>query len=772
MRLIAIPLLLGVLLVGACVNPEQRSAAVPAPAATTLSLIPMPANLETGAGHFTLQSGSSILVRSEDPAVMKIAEDFALRLQRTRGLRLDLVRMAKGAAIVFDLAPDGTDTESEAYRLDVAGNGIRLSASTPAGLSRGAATLWQLLSAQTGQTNSIELAAIHIEDAPRFRWRGAMLDSARHFQPPAFVKRFIDELALLKFNTLHWHLTDDQGWRIQIRRYPRLTDVGAWRHAAGAPDTDPAGNPLRYGGFYSQDEIRDIVAYAAARNITIVPEIDMPGHMQAAIAAYPELGSLGNTPVVSPDWGVHAYLLNADESTIHFMQNVLDEVMELFPSPWIHIGGDEAIKDQWQASPRVQARLKELGLKDENALQGWFIARMSQYLEAHGRKLIGWDEILDSEVPADAVVMSWRGNEGGIKAAKAGHDVVMSPSPDLYLNHLQSDLPDEQGGRLEVRSLADTYAFNPLPAALDAKAAAHILGAQANFWTEHMPAPANVENAAFPRLAALAEVLWSPPAKQDWNGFLARMPAQYRRWDADGVRASRTAFEVRAQFALAIKADAYRVTLSDQTQVPIHYTLDGSVPDAHSPLYRSELTVASGTQLHAAAFVGNERIGEVLSLKVDRAALQEKYSADLKQCAGKVILRLADPGAAGKSSGFRTVDIFDPCWIWPAATLDGVRSIAVDATRLPYNFQLAHDVGQIVPRPKPQSANGELIVSRDGCAGATVATIALPDKVGTDGIVHLRAPLAVTGAHDLCLRFSGKGPDPLWAIDRVRLLDD
>ena len=735
--------------------------------ATPLSLIPMPAQVQRADGHFTLDASVALLAQGEGAA--EVAQGFAERLERARGIALQASSGAAqtGArAIVFALDAAMPTASDEGYELVVDASRIRVRARSAHGLFNGGVTLWQLLTQESTKTARIDVPALRIDDAPRFAWRGVMLDSARHFQPPAFVKHFIDEIALLKFNTLHWHLSDDQGWRIEIKRYPRLTQVGAWRDSAG----EIAGAPTRIGGFYTQDEIRDIVRYAADRHVTLVPEIDMPGHMQAAIAAYPQLGSRGDTPAVSTDWGVHPYLLNVDEATFDFVDNVLDEVMQLFPSPLIHVGGDEALKDQWKASPRVQARMHELGLRDEDALQGWFIARVEKHLAAHGRRMIGWDEILDGGVPANAVVMSWRGSDGGVTAAQAGHDVVMSPSPDLYFDHLQSDAPDEPSGRPDVRSLADIYGFEPLPSSLDAQAAAHILGAQANLWTEHMRTPALVEHAAFPRLAAFADVLWSPRGTRDWHGFLARLPAQYARWQADGVAASRTAFEVRDTLAQGAAADAFTVTLSDQAGAAIHYTSDGSAPSPSSPTYRETLPLPAGTTLRAAAFVGAERIGDERRIVVSRDALLEKASDALGQCAGKLTLRLAGPASSDAPTRYYNVDLFDPCWTWPQAPLDGVHAIEVDAAPLRYNFQLAHDVSSIVPRPVPSTPHGELIVSRDGCDGARVATVPLPDAVAADGVAHLVADLPdARGAHDLCLRFSGRGHEPLWAIDRVRL---
>jgi len=735
--------------------------------AAPLSLIPAPVHLQRANGHFTLDANVALLANGDD--VVAIARGFAERLERSRGIALHVQSgdvASSSRAITFVLDDAMPLSSGEACELSVDESRIRVRARTTHGLFNGGVTLWQLLTQESTQTVRIDVPALRIDDAPRFAWRGVMLDSARHFQPPEFVKNFIDEIALLKFNTLHWHLTDDQGWRIEIKRYPRLTQVGAWRDSAG----EIAGAPTRVGGFYTQDEIRDIVRYAAERHVTIVPEIDMPGHMQAAIAAYPELGSIGDTPVVSTDWGVHPYLLNVDDKTFDFVDHVLDEVMALFPSPIIHIGGDEALKDQWKASPRVQKRLRELGLRDENALQGWFIARVEKYLAAHGRRAIGWDEILEGGVPANAVVMSWRGSDGGIAAAKAGHDVVMSPSPDLYLDHLQSDAPDEPSGRPDARSLADIYAYEPQPPSLDTSAAAHVLGAQANLWTEHMRTPALVEHAAFPRLAALADVLWSPQGARDWNGFLARLPAQYARWQADGVAASRTAFEVRASIAHGATPGTFAVALADQAGVPIRFTIDGGAPTASSASYRDALSLKAGTTLRAAAFIGTDRIGDELRIPISREALLEKSSDALRRCAGKLTLRLAGATSNDAPTRYYNVDLFDPCWLWPQAPLDGVREIAIDAAPLRYNFQLAHDVTSIVPRPAPSTPNGELILSRDGCDGERVATVPLPARAEADGAVHLVAPLPPTnGAHDLCFRFSGRGHDPLWAIDRVRL---
>src|SRR5438876_953130 len=393
---------------------------------------------------------------------------------------------------------------------------------------------------------ALHIPALHIIDAPRFRWRGLMLDSARHFQSPEFVMRYIDWMALHKLNVLGWHLTDDQGWRLEVKKYPRLTEVGAWRVPAGraaARDIDPAtGRPRLYGGYYSQDEVRRIVSFAASRNVTIVPEIEMPGHASAAIVAYPQLGVMSDPPPAVPsDWGVFTNLFNVEESTFAFLEDVLAEVMELFPGQFIHVGGDEAVKDQWQASARVHERMRELGVASEDALQGYFTHRMGEYLRAHGRRLVGWDEILEGGVPSDAAVMSWRGVQGAIAAAAAGHDAVLSPDPTLYLDSRQGRSPSEPPGRGTVETLADVYHFDPLPGPL-AGDQAHVLGLQANLWTEHVRTEERAAYMTWPRAAALAEVGWSPPGRLDWSDFTLRLPAEFRRLKSLGVHYSDDVF--------------------------------------------------------------------------------------------------------------------------------------------------------------------------------------------------------------------------------------
>ncbi|HEY0341356.1 MAG TPA: beta-N-acetylhexosaminidase, partial [Steroidobacteraceae bacterium] len=489
----------------------------PTPGVGQMDVIPAPARAAFRAGHFTIRASTSIAVPG-DADTVRIARYFAGLLEEGRGIRLKVVERSDNTlppdAIVFRLERRQAGASPESYTIDVSPRRIVASAGDPRGLFYAAVTLWQLSTPGSFAAGAIDVPAQTINDSPRLAWRGLMLDSARHFQTPRFVMRFIDWMALHKLNVFHWHLTDDQGWRLEIKQYPRLTEIGAWRVPAGpaaTADIDPAtGRPRLYGGFYSQDDVRRIVAYAAERNITVVPEIDMPGHATAAIVAYPRLGVTEQPPRAVPsDWGIYSNLYNVDDGTFRFLQDVLDEVMALFPGKYLHIGGDEAVKDQWQASPRIQARMHELGVADEKALQSYFIQRIEKYLNAHGRQIIGWDEILEGGIAQNATVMSWRGLDGAIAAAGAGHDTVLSPWPTLYFDNRQGMGSNEPPGRGKVISLRDVYDFDPMPPGIAVNRRQHILGLQANIWTEHIRTEDRLAYMTFPRAAAVAEVGWS-----------------------------------------------------------------------------------------------------------------------------------------------------------------------------------------------------------------------------------------------------------------------
>lgn len=505
------------------------------------SLIPAPAHAVAKAGVFRLQEGAVLAPATGDAEARRTAVYLRDLLRRTRGLNT-VVRPGASGAVRLRLDPAAPEG-AEAYALRVTPQGVEIAARAPAGLFYGAVTLWGLATADGGH-GGVTLADREIEDAPRFAWRGLLLDSVRHFQSVAFIEKFIDVMALHKLNVLQWHLTDDQGWRLEIKAYPKLTSVGAWRTPAGAEGHDAKGRPRRYGGFYTQAQVRGIVAYAAARHVMIVPEIELPGHATAAIAAYPQLASAPGTPrAPSPDWGVFANLYRPDAESFTFLQTVLTEVMGLFPSPYIHIGGDEAVKGQWRASPAVQAKIKALGLKNEDALQSWFVAQMGRFLSAHGRRLVGWDEILQGgDLPPGAVVTSWRGLSGATAAAKAEHDTVLAPIAPLYLDNRNSGDPSEPPGRGLIFTLKDVYGFDALAPDLTEAQQAHVIGVQAQLWTEHIRLERWVEWMAFPRAAAVAEIGWSPAVARSWPDFASRMPAQMARYASLGVNAATSPF--------------------------------------------------------------------------------------------------------------------------------------------------------------------------------------------------------------------------------------
>ncbi|MFD7693729.1 beta-N-acetylhexosaminidase [Streptomyces sp. NPDC059805] len=472
------------------------------------------------------------------------------------------LRATLGAAFGLPLRPGPRDApgavrlllddtlDAEAYRLTAGPDGgVEIRGGDAAGVFWGAQTLRQLLGPDAFRRAPVRpgtrpvLAHGTVEDAPRFRWRGLMLDVARHFMPKDGVLRYLDLMAAHKLNVFHFHLTDDQGWRVEIRKYPRLTGTGSWRaRTKFGHRASPLWEEKPHGGFYTQDDIREIVAYAAERHITVVPEIDVPGHSQAAIAAYPELG---NTDVVDTttlsvwdSWGISPNVLAPTDTTLRFYEGVFEEVLELFPGEFVHVGGDECLKDQWRSSPAAQERIRELGLKDEDGLQAWFIGHFDRWLSARGRRLIGWDEILEGGLAPGAAVSSWRGYAGGVAAARAGHDVVMCPEQQVYLDHRQDAGADEPVPIGYVRTLEDVYRFEPVPGELTPEEARHVLGTQANVWTEVMEDAARVDYQAFPRLAAFAEVAWSAlpaPAERDFAGFERRMTAHYARLDALGV---------------------------------------------------------------------------------------------------------------------------------------------------------------------------------------------------------------------------------------------
>lgn len=505
----------------------------------TFGLVPLPRQIEVGSGSFQFGEETKFNLDASAPEANLAVDYLSTHLKKRYGVELQ--EAESSARLHLSVTGEDNGLGEEDYRLEVTPAGISLTGGSPAGLFYGSVTLLQLLDEGERRGNARSVPAVTITDSPRFSWRGMHLDVGRHFFSADFVKRYIDLLAMHKMNRFHWHLTEDQGWRIEIKKYPKLTEIGAWRSESlvGHYTDEPRKyDGVRYGGFYTQDEIREVVAYAAKRFITVVPEIEMPGHSVAALAAYPELACTDGPFEVEKLWGVHEDVYCAGkEGTFQFLQDVLTEVMALFPSTYIHIGGDECPKTRWKAHDLDQKRIKEENLKDEHELQSYFVKRMERFLASHNRRLVGWDEILEGGLPPAATVMSWRGFEGGIEAANSGHDVIMTPTSHCYFDYYQSE--DKEAEPLAIGGflpLSKVYQFEPMPPEIDPDKAHHILGGQGNVWTEYMKTEEKVEYMALPRMSAMAEVLWTPEADRSYDQFVARLEqSHFGRFDRMGV---------------------------------------------------------------------------------------------------------------------------------------------------------------------------------------------------------------------------------------------
>ena len=494
----------------------------------TLNLIPKPQNIEHYSGSFVLNS-KTVIQADKNSFEAKYLQQI---IEQQLGLNLEITTSSKAKSKIIFVTKIIEEKKSfkEWYNLSISKNEVVIKATEDHGIFYAIQTLIQLLPLE--KSLEIKIPCLSITDQPKFQWRGMHLDVSRHFIPKDFIKKYIDYLTMYKMNTFHWHLTDDQGWRIEIKKYPKLTEVGAWRNGSMIGHyTDQTFDDIRYGGFYTQEEIKEIVAYAKERHITIVPEIEMPGHALAALASYPEFSCTGGPFEVGKTWGVLEDVFCPKDETFTFLENVLSEVMELFPSEYIHIGGDESPKIRWKSCPHCQKRIKEEHLKDEHELQSYFIQRIEKFVNSKGRKIIGWDEILEGGLAPNAAVMSWRGTEGGIAAAKQKHFVVMSPGSHCYFDHYQGEPKNEPiafGGYTNVEKV---YSFNPIPKELSAEESKYILGAQANLWTEYINTPEQVEYMIFPRIAALSEVLWGTSDPNNYKEFEKRLIQHFEMYE-------------------------------------------------------------------------------------------------------------------------------------------------------------------------------------------------------------------------------------------------
>ncbi|MFH0991405.1 MAG: family 20 glycosylhydrolase [bacterium] len=579
----------------------------------TLSLIPQPIQIKQSRGTFTIDQKTVIQVDKKAKVLKPIADYLAERLRTVTGFPLviseDAGKAGKNSIWLGSEKLDFSNSH-EAYELIVDTKGVQINAATPQGIFYGVQTLFQLLPAASEKRELVPgitwaLPQVEIEDAPRFSWRGMHLDVGRHFMPKEFIKKYIDVLALYKINIFHWHLTEDQGWRIEIKKYPKLTSVGGWRMET-MQDNKP------HGGFYTQDDIREVVSYAAQRFITIVPEIEMPGHSVAALAAYPELSCSGGPFKVGTEWGVMNDVYCAGkEKTFQFLEDVLAEAIDLFPGPFFHIGGDECPKVRWTNCVHCQKRIKDEGLKDEHELQSYFIKRIEKFLTAKGKRLIGWDEILEGGLAPNATVMSWRGMKGGIDAAKSGHDVVMSPTSHCYFDFYQGTVsePPAIGGFLPIDTV---YAYEPIPSELNAEEAKHVLGAQGNVWTEYIPTTEQAEYMLVPRVCALSEVVWSPRSKRNFADFMQRLEGHYDRLKARGIN-----FRIPPPIGPTGKKVLIRDTVVTMTSPiasgTVYYTLDGMEPTKASSKYTQPITIHGDQVLKARLLLSNGAMSNILS---------------------------------------------------------------------------------------------------------------------------------------------------------------
>ena len=601
----------------------------------SISLIPEPVSMKTEDGTFRLSSATAIIAEGTNEEVLRLANILAARFSTVTGHKYTVSKGPKSAGFIRLRLDNVKDIGDEGYELRSDAKGITISANKPAGLFYGIQTLFQLFPKEIESKTRVDqtdwlVPAVTITDYPRFQWRGLMFDVSRHFFTRQEVMDFIDEMVKYKYNLLHMHLTDDQGWRIEIKSLPQLTNVGAWRvkhEGKWGNDTAPSPNePKTYGGYYTQDDIRQLVKYASDRFVNILPEVDVPGHSMAAVASYPELSCTpGHYQVNSGEefmvWGgkklqekIDNTLCPANEKVYEFLDKVFTEMAQLFPFPYIHMGGDECAKNFWEQSDAVKALMQKEGLKNMEEVQSYFVKRVEKIIESKGKKLIGWDEIIEGGLAPDATVMSWRGMSGGIEAAKANHHVVMSPTTFVYLDYMQGDAVTEPPVYATLR-LDKTYRFEPVPDSIDKQL---IIGGQGNLWTEQLPNMRAVEYMLWPRSFAISEVLWSPKEKKDWPDFVRRVEDQFKRLDEAQIKYAATIYD--AVFTPSMVNGQLQLNLS--TEVPgldIYYSFDETNPDQYYPKYKGEPIIVPDDAVHVkvVTYRNGRQIGKQINMPVD-----------------------------------------------------------------------------------------------------------------------------------------------------------
>ena len=584
-----------------------------------INIVPKPLEMNLNQGAFRFTKDTKLVAANDQTQVFEVLQN---KFVSAAGWNLGVVNTAPSSNFV-QLSTDVSLPE-EAYNLKVTENQVIIYASGHNGFLYGLETIRQLLPVAIESKNVVsnmnwDIPNVEIKDSPRFKWRGFMLDVSRHFFDKDYVMETIDQLAFLKMNTLHLHLVDDQGWRIEIKKYPKLTEVGGFRvdqedKPWNARPTPELGKETTYGGFYTQEDIKEIVAYAESRGITVVPEIEMPAHVMSAIAAYPEL-SCFQKPIMVPSggvWPITEIYCPGKETTFEFLENVLLEVMELFPSRYIHVGGDEATKTNWEKCPDCKKRIQEEGLENVEELQSYFIRRMERFLSSKGRTLLGWDEILEGGLAPGATVMSWRGVKGGLEASEAGHDVVMTPNSHCYFDYYQGDQDAEPlawGGNLP---LSKVYQFDPVVEGMSEEQAKHVLGGQANLWTEYVPTKAQAEYMTYPRLAALAEAVWSSKDNRNWDDFSNRVSSLFQRYGIMGVNYAKSAYQVTTETSVNTENGVISIALkSEFPQADIRFSLDGSDITSASKKYSAPVDIDRTTNIKAQVFKDGEPVGAI-----------------------------------------------------------------------------------------------------------------------------------------------------------------
>jgi hexosaminidase len=599
---------------------------------TAINVIPVPPEIKSADGQFVLTGDTSIVVQDNQTRLRQIAEYLAEHLKPSTGFELNILSdvdetASKGKIYLRLEKKQNPQLGKEGYKLKAGPDEITITANTPAGAFYGIQTLLQLLPYEVESAEKVNdiqwtVPCVEITDWPRFAWRGLLLDVSRHFFTKQQVKDFIEQMARYKFNTFHWHLTDDPGWRIEIKKYPKLTEVGAWRVPRqgrwGNLDPPGAGEKPTCGGFYTQQDIREIVAYASQRFVTIVPEIEMPAHSLATLAAYPELACTQGPFHVDPGSRFYGQIQNTlcvgNEKVYEFLEGVFTEVAGLFDGEYIHMGGDEAFKGFWGKCPKCQKLMQEHNLKSEDELQSYFVKRVEGIIESKGRRLIGWDEILEGGLAPNATVMSWRGTAGGIAAAKMGHAVVMSPSPYYYLDLYQGDSVAEPA-TYGMSRLSSCYAFEPVPDGIEA---ALVLGVQGNLWTEEISEFRHAQYMTWPRGFAVAETAWSPKDKKSWPDFVKRIESQFRRFDAADIKYARSMYDVVFEPRLDETGQLVIELKTELDGLDIYYTFEGANPDYHYPRYIEPLTVpANAEQLRVVTYRGKELVGKQINMPIE-----------------------------------------------------------------------------------------------------------------------------------------------------------